>query len=249
MTRIFQFLPLFSRKQIRLVCKTWNEACNHPVITKHEVIAIPSPYRSVLSDVFSTLIQSKRSIINLKFKLRSRSLFYDCESRNFWQQHGFKIRSLDFPEGDLEVDDIVQILKCCLNVQELRIPEIPACTKYNIWAKLLDNHVVFKEMTSLYLCTEINPGRKCSTMNEAFPIIFPNVKELEIKYRLEEPTRGPRYQQKSLLDSSTREMQGLVDAVLPLDSKLKYFHLRFEMEEYITGFWEPVSDVVSLIKQ
>lgn len=150
------------------------------MITKRELFNINPVYQPYISDIFSTLVKSKRNIINLKFcnfLLDEQTLFLeDSVSSVFWQNCGIKVGYLEFSSCEIKADILVKILKCCANLTEFcyhsRFYQFDKELKM-----LINDNVIFKKVTFLSLTHSYSDG----DYQYAFlPEVFPHVRKLNM---------------------------------------------------------------------
>lgn len=227
-------MPLSSRNQVRLVNKNWNQACNDKSIIKKEVLFI-EPLLSVshqyFCDVFSTLAETRRSIINIDILgIVDVYLVCDADLNNFWRCHGTKIRYLALEKlTGKNSRHLIEFLSLCPNVKELNFPNL--FQEDGMWEKLSTVGIALKEVTCLTLDIKFD-SFKNSCINEALPKLFPNVRELNISF-------SPSYHLYEDDDYSKciigKEICRIMDAVLTLSAKLKCLelHIPAKEEEFI----------------
>ena len=115
LTVITKFLPLSDRKNLRLVCWKWFDACS--AYEKNEVFHIGIVCSDNFDDVLSTLVESPRKHFNLEFYHIN---FGRIPRIEFWRTCGPRILSLKFVDSKLPAEPpLAGILRYCSNIQIL----------------------------------------------------------------------------------------------------------------------------------
>lgn len=115
---IFKLLCLKDRKNVRLVCRNWYDACNTQTIQSKEKIYIGSLHMDELEPVIRTLFQCRRKCFNfefcgLDFKRKPRALF--------WKKCGSRVQTLQLTRCKMSVHAFLCIVKYCSELQTLRL--------------------------------------------------------------------------------------------------------------------------------
>lgn len=109
---IFKYLSIHERKAVRRACKRWFKICDHPSLSKDEVINCPGCYQ--LEDTYALLNQSKRKLLHLMF---DHVEFSDDSS--FWKMNGSRIRSITLKNCRFDeqlLEKIVNFCEKCFNL-------------------------------------------------------------------------------------------------------------------------------------
>lgn len=114
MTRIFLYLPLKDRKNIRLACALWYHCCTRLSIVKNEKLVFRSGYS--IQEI--TKLLTSRHYVN--FNLEFQGMPVDTFPTVIWKNCGDKIISLDFHECKLSDKTIKNIIILCTNLKHFK---------------------------------------------------------------------------------------------------------------------------------
>lgn len=112
---IFKFVPLNVRKNIRLTCRSWNEACNHPDITRYEKFVFRrATFDNDNMECMVLCIQNCR-VLRKKLEFH-RVALSKLPSSILWKECGTRIESLFLHECAVNDDTIKNIIIYCSNL-------------------------------------------------------------------------------------------------------------------------------------
>lgn len=113
---MFGFLSPQDRRNVKLVCKRWYDACNVvSLINSERIIICPkSTNKSNLTDVMKTLTKSKMKFYNLEFRRMRLE-----RTTSFWRTCGRKILFLHFVDCKLNENTIDKLMTYCINIRHL----------------------------------------------------------------------------------------------------------------------------------
>lgn len=107
-------MPLWARKDARLVCQKWFDALNIPAILNAEkIIGCDGAYG--VYTITEMLSKSKRQFFNLEFS----DLYFEEYPISFWREHGCKVRSLVFTDCFLSDETVYEFITHCTNLLHL----------------------------------------------------------------------------------------------------------------------------------
>lgn len=111
LTCIFQKVPLDDRKNVRLSCSWFYDACNQVSILKNEKLI----FRKLCSieEIIENISVCKYLILNLEFQ----SLPLDKLDENFWKTYGCRIYSLIFYKCNITNKTIKNVIIYCENLK------------------------------------------------------------------------------------------------------------------------------------
>lgn len=163
---------------------------------------------STIPEVFSTLMGTKRSILNLKFDrlYEPDPLFSnDNASSDFWLKNGTNVRYLKFSDCH-DAHHLFRVLECCPNLIELH------CFHFekdfiDMLHLLFENNVILMKVTCLSV---VYTRLERKSVKEELPKVFPNIQNLHIT---------PECFKNLCFD--------IVEYVLKISSHLKYLNLSF----------------------
>lgn len=188
--KIFSYLPLADRKNVRLSCYQFYEACNQICIQKHEQIVF---YGNISSDkAIRLLSRAERKFWNLKL---NGGLFNDPCIMEFFEKQGAQIRSLSINSCEFSPTLLQNIIKCCKNLQYADfVFDLSIQTEYyeNFFVDfkaLQQDGVICQHVTSLTLDLPQSWLVHLSHTNSkilAFFAVFPSVRNLALTIEIDE---------------------------------------------------------------
>lgn len=117
LTHIFKLLPLKDRKNIRLTCRQWNEACNHSDIIDCERFIFHFGYDDDLKRIARFIVRCRTLRRDIEFLgLHLRTL-----PDTVWEQCGARIKSLFIRECTVNNRTIRNIILHCSNLKIFRV--------------------------------------------------------------------------------------------------------------------------------
>lgn len=115
LTEVFSYLELPDRKNVRLSCQSFYDACNQISIISQEKIVIR---RKVdVQDITQTLLSCQYLRLDLEFEEHS----LDQLPGKIWSHCGDKIYSLTFPWVSVEDEIVKNVITRCQNLKHLEV--------------------------------------------------------------------------------------------------------------------------------
>ena len=134
---IFKFLSLPDRRCVRLTCKIWNRACNHPSIIEREKFV----FRPENNDVMPLLSHCVHRCKNLRPHFEFQGLSFRQLHSTWWKVCGNRLTSLVLYNCDVNSKTLESIIFYCAN---LCILSIRSCEERTYSNDLLDRFIVRK---------------------------------------------------------------------------------------------------------
>lgn len=165
---MFSFLSTSDRKNVRLTCSTWYNACNEKRFLQKEKLVIRT--NPVYSDfVIDTLMKCSYKYLNLEF----RGMYFKKSWEQFWEHCGSRIHSLTFQKCLLCEEISEKILSSCENLKYLTIDRCDDVLSTFELSRVTGNSLIGLK---LKFCATITD----CTFSKFFDI-FPNIKKLSFK--------------------------------------------------------------------
>lgn len=177
--QIFKFLSTNERKIVKLVCKSWFEACNVFSLLNDELITCLGIYQ--LSDTYELLNRSQRRFLFLEFE----HVEFNNDS-SFWENNGYKIRSICFANCNFLNGTLGKIIIYCVSLMHLSFRFTCSASESPINENDLDEilkiGIVRENLNSLEIYVHDPDRIKLSNyITHQLFSIFPKVKILKIK--------------------------------------------------------------------
>ena len=113
---VFDYLPLYDRKHIRLTCRRFYEICNCAHLLEFEELVFLGNFNT--NAAIESLSTSQRKTWNIKLMLVR---LMDDSILIFFQNQGANIRSLEFYHCNITPALLEGILKCCENLRSFAL--------------------------------------------------------------------------------------------------------------------------------
>jgi len=174
LTRIFAFLSLRDRKEVRLTCKLWYNCSLRLSITNNEKFMFRAG--SNLQDIAKVLMKPNFLQMNLRFEGLSLSLL----PAHTWNVCGHRIHSLEFDDCKWNDEAIKDIIVHCVNMKRLKIDNwvygVSIGNIFNstrLFDELIEKNV---QRTELHTFTMLNPVVHENVLEKIFTI-YPCIKD------------------------------------------------------------------------
>lgn len=230
LAKIFEYLLVRERGNVKLVCRRWCEIFHQTAkLLGDEKLICCDIYRSSdpSQDILGTLARSKREILDLEFHYFE---FRESDS-SFWEQCGRKIRALHFSECSMTSDTLLRAILDCPNltsiswcVENVKTENAVFCPAETM-DRLLRCRVTNANLVSLSIrCSRAN-GLSNFILGALFAL-FPNIRKFAFwftafeNYENEESLADSRT--RLTLDCVLRQITSLEIVAENLDVTLKY---------------------------
>lgn len=183
-SRIFEYLPVDDRKNVRLTCRRFYDIAKCASLLESEEHVFPG---NVTIAAIGSLADSSRKIWNLKFV--QVNLTADSGFLSFFRKQGAGVRSLTFDQCPVMIPELIQfmIVNCAnlrsfaMNIDYEREERILSDYVLDDFNSLCDDGIIRQHVSSFTLTV---PYYFCEPTNAQFVnffTIFPNIKELNFQ--------------------------------------------------------------------
>lgn len=111
LSQILGILPLWARKDARLVCQKWFDILNTKSILCTEKLVLLGCVYGIYT-VIKVLSKSRRQLLNLEFS----EFHFDEYPIKFWKKHGSKVHSLVLSDCTINKETVYELLTHCKNL-------------------------------------------------------------------------------------------------------------------------------------